>query len=223
MTFWKTVWAALVGNIIASVIGSIISIFFFLIIIGVLLGDQSGETRSADASILKLSLNGSIVERGQEIGKLNIGNDDSKIGLNDIYLILEHAKTDDAVQAILLDVENIQGAPATLMAIHKAIADFKTSSKKPVIAYAENYTQASYFVASAANEVYMYPEGMFDWRGLNAEIMFYKKMLDNLEIEAQVIRGPNLPACLLTGLTPACLVLACPAHLLAPAAAQRHA
>ena len=59
------------------------------------------------------------------------------------------------------------------------------------LAYAENYSQGGYFLASAANEVYMYPTGTFDWRGLSTELMFFKQMLDKLEIEAQVIRGPN--------------------------------
>jgi protease-4 len=60
-----------------------------------------------------------------------------------------------------------------------------------VVAYAENFGQPEYYIASAANEVYMYPEGTFDWRGMNAEIMYYKKMFDKLGVEAQVIRGPN--------------------------------
>jgi protease-4 len=191
MSFWKTVWAAMVGNIIASLIGSIISFVVVLFIIGALFGSEAAEGRRPDASVLRLNIGKPIIERGQEIGQLNLGGADQNIGLNDVQAMLNKAKTDESVQIVLLEVENIQAAPATLLAIHDAIVEFKNTCSKPVIAYAENYTQASYFVASAATEVYMYPEGMFDWRGINAEIMFYKRLLDNLEIEAQVIRGPN--------------------------------
>jgi protease-4 len=57
------------------------------------------------------------------------------------------------------------------------------------VAYGEFFTQGAYFIASAANEVYMVPEGLLDWKGLNAEVMFFKKVLDKLEIEMQIIRG----------------------------------
>jgi protease-4 len=66
--------------------------------------------------------------------------------------------------------------------------EFKLSGKW-VIAYGENLSQGDYYIASCANEVYMYPTGMMDWKGLNGESMFFKNMLDRLEIEAQVIRG----------------------------------
>jgi protease-4 len=112
------------------------------------------------------------------------------LGLNQLYDALEAAKADNKIKGIFLEVELFSAAPSTMLDVRNALLDFKNSGKW-IIAYGENYTQGGYYVASAANEVYMFPTGTFDWRGLSSELMFFKKMFDKLEIEAQVIRGPN--------------------------------
>ncbi|HRD14379.1 MAG TPA: S49 family peptidase, partial [Mycobacterium sp.] len=60
-----------------------------------------------------------------------------------------------------------------------------------MIAFAELYTQGTYYLASAADEVYLVPQGDLDFRGLQAEMMFLKGLFDKLGIEMQFIRGSN--------------------------------
>lgn len=188
MTFWKTVWATLVGNFIASIIGTLITIGIIVAVVAAL---SSGEKVSFEnESILKIKLENSFTERGLDAPAFNLNGTEDRIALRDFERVLRFAKTDERIEGVYLNIGAIQAAPAMLLEIHNAILDFKTSGKW-IIAYSEGYSQAGYFVASAANEVYMYPTGTFDWHGLNAEVMFYKKLLDQLEIEAQVIRGPN--------------------------------
>ena len=62
------------------------------------------------------------------------------------------------------------------------------NSGKFVIAYAIGYTQKSYYLASVADKVYLYPEGEVYLKGLSAQIMFYKKALEKLGIQVQVFR-----------------------------------
>ncbi len=188
MTFWKTVWATLVGNFIASIIGTLITIG---IIAAIVAAFSSGEDVSMEnESILKITLENSFTERGLDTPSFNLDGAENRIALRELERVLRFAKTDERIEGVYLNIGAIEAAPAMLLEIHNAILDFKSSGKW-VIAYSEGYSQAGYFLASAANEVYMYPTGTFDWHGLNAEVMFYKKLLDNLEIEAQVIRGPN--------------------------------
>jgi protease-4 len=188
MTFWKTVWATLVGNFIASIIGTLITIGIIAAIVAVF---SSGEDVSMEnESILKIKLENSFAERGLDTPSFNLDGAEDRIALRDLERVLRFAKTDERIEGVYLNIGAIEAAPAMLLEIHNAILDFKSSGKW-VLAYSESYSQAGYFLASAANEVYMYPTGTFDWHGLNAEVMFYKKLLDNLEIEAQVIRGPN--------------------------------
>ncbi len=183
----------MIGTIVAMVVVGVI--FFFLIIAAVVSAGSGGDekTKVSENSVLHLKLDQAIVERAGE-NDFNFNpatfQSEESIGLNHIVEDLAHAKTDDNIKGIFLEVSSVGAAPSTVLDIRNAILDFKSSGKW-VIAYAENYSQAGYYVASAANEVYMYPTGTFDWRGLATEIMFYKNMLDKLEIEAQVIRGPN--------------------------------
>lgn len=188
MTFWKTVWASLVGNIIASILGTLLTVLVVFAIIGAL--SSSDSVVMENESILKIKLENSFTERGLDTPSFSLGGAEDRIALRDLERVLRFAKTDERIEGVYLNIGAIQAAPAMLLEMHNAILDFKASGKW-VVAYSENYSQAGYFVASAANEVYMYPTGTFDWHGLNAEVMFYKKLLDNLEIEAQVIRGPN--------------------------------
>ena len=60
-----------------------------------------------------------------------------------------------------------------------------------MVAYSEGYSQGGYYLASAADEVYMYPAGGMELNGLNAELMFYKDMLEKVGVEIQILRGPN--------------------------------
>ena len=188
MTFWKTVWATLVGNIIASIIGTILTVVVIAGIIGAL--SSSDSVTIENESILKIKLENSFTERGLDTPSFNLDGAEDRIALRDLERVLRFAKSDERIEGVYLNISAIAAAPAMLLEMHNSILDFKTSGKW-VIAYSEGYSQAGYFLASAANEVYMYPTGTFDWHGLNAEVMFYKKLLDNLEIEAQVIRGPN--------------------------------
>lgn len=188
MTFWKTVWATLVGNIIASIVGTLLTIALIATIIGALTSSEGVSIENE--SILKIRLENSFTERGLDAPSFNLDGAEDRIALRDLERVLRFAKTDERIEGVYLNIGAIEAAPAMLLEMHNAILDFKSSGKW-IIAYSEGYSQAGYFVASASNEVYMYPTGTFDWHGLNAEVMFYKKLLDNLEIEAQVIRGPN--------------------------------
>ncbi|MFM2316965.1 MAG: hypothetical protein RLZZ155_1297 [Bacteroidota bacterium] len=188
MTFWKTVWATLVGNFIASIIGTLITIGIIAAIVAAF--SSSEDVSMENESILKIKLENSFTERGLDTPSFNLDGAEDRIALRDLERVLRFAKTDERIEGVYLNIGAIEAAPAMLLEIHNTILDFKSSGKW-VVAYSESYSQAGYFLASAANEVYMYPTGTFDWHGLNAEVMFYKKLLDQLEIEAQVIRGPN--------------------------------
>lgn len=168
-------------------------IVLFVIMIAVAAAGGEDKVSVKDNSVLHLKLNQAIVDRASK-SDFNFGgsgfSSESKLGLNQLYDALEAAKTDDKIKGLFLEVELISAAPSTMLDVRNALLDFKNSGKW-IIAYGENYSQGGYYIASAANEVYMFPTGTFDWRGLSTELMFFKKMFDKLEIEAQVIRGPN--------------------------------
>ena len=64
---------------------------------------------------------------------------------------------------------------------------FKESGKF-VVAYNEVYSQPVYWLSSAADRVFIHPEGFMDWRGVAANVMFYKGLLDKLGVDVEIIR-----------------------------------
>lgn len=198
MNFGKTVFATLIGSVLAFFA---VGVIFFLIIAamigaavnGVMNGDGQGVANVKDNSVLHLKLDAPILERGNENDfdiDWNTLQPSNKIGLNHLLEDLEDAATDDRIKGVFLDMSTIMASPATVKVIHDALIEFKESGKW-IVAYGESYSMSAYYLASTANEVYLYPEGQTEMHGLMSELMFFKGMLDKIGVEVQVIRGPN--------------------------------
>jgi protease-4 len=114
-------------------------------------------------------------------------DEDVSMGLNDILTAIHKAKTNDNIKGIYIKAGALMAAPATLREIREALIDFKTSGKF-VYAYGNVYTQGAYYIASAADKVYLNPAGMLNWQGLSAQTTFYKGALDKLGVNVQVVR-----------------------------------
>ena len=187
-SFFKYVFATMVGIILSSIV---IIIITFGIIGGVISSLNSDEkVEVANNSVLHVSLAYPISERTQKnnFSGFNLsGLFDNHIGLNDILTRIEAAKTDDKIKGIYLDLSSIGAGFATLEEIRDALIDFK-SSEKFIIAYSEYYSQSSYYLASVADKIYLNPEGLVDFRGLANQSVFFKGTLEKLGIEAQVIK-----------------------------------
>lgn len=108
----------------------------------------------------------------------------------DILDNIKKARTDDRIKGIFLDISSIQAGIATVDEIRNALTDFKESGKF-IVSYSELYTQKAYFLASVADEIYLYPEGYLEFRGLKTHSTFLKGLFGKLEIEPQLIRGKN--------------------------------
>jgi protease IV len=191
MNFIKNVFASMLGTLLAFVLATVL----FIIVIAGLVGSASSEekTEVKENSVLHLTLDAPIVERGNESDfnfNASTFEPENNMGLNHFLADVKRAATDEKIKGIFLELGAFSAPSSTILDVREALEAFKKSGKW-IVAYSENYTQGGYFVASCANEVYLYPTGSFDWRGLNAELMFFKNMLDKLEIDAQVIRGPN--------------------------------
>jgi protease-4 len=190
----KTFFGSLLGSFLGAILGLII---IFFIILGIFAGlMKSIKTKNVEVisknSVLVLKLNHTIMERTQE-NPFNFDFEDNtptreKAGLDDIIASIRHAATDSKIKGIYLNLSDIPAGVSTLQTIRKELQDFKTTSGKFVIAYAIGYTQKSYYLATVADKVYLYPEGEIFLKGLSIELMFYKKALDKLGIQVQVFR-----------------------------------
>ncbi len=100
---------------------------------------------------------------------------------------IEKAARDPRIEGILLHGFGQYHGFAALRAVQKALLDFRAQGK-PIYAYAEDYQQADYYLASTASWVGMAPMGVFDFSGLAAEMEFYGELLQKVGIEVQVSR-----------------------------------
>ncbi len=178
--------------VLASAVGLVLGIFLLFAIIagiGSSLGSK-GEVTVNDNSVLHMKLDSEIKERGIE-KPFDIDpstfKPKSSIGLNDILASLEKAADDDRIKGIYIDVTNVPAGMATVEEIRNGIIRFKESGKW-VVAYSEIYTQKAYYVASVADEIWLNPQGMVEWKGLGSQVMFLKNMFEKLELEPQIIR-----------------------------------
>lgn len=149
------------------------------------------EVSISENTILNITLSEQIVDRANKnpFTGFDFGSFTPKksLGLNDITEDLKKAKDDKNIKGIFLDLESVKAGTATLEEIRNALLDFKTSGKF-IYSYSSNYTQASYYLASVADKIYLNPQGGLDFKGLKAEIMFFKGALEKLEVEPEIIR-----------------------------------
>ena len=111
-----------------------------------------------------------------------------KISTFDVVYAIEQAANDERIKGLVLDFNYFEGAdiPA-LEYVGESLKNFK-KTEKPVIAFSDNYTQAQYLLASYANEIYLNPRGSVFIQGLAAQNLYFKEMLDKLEVTPHVFR-----------------------------------
>ncbi len=190
--FFKYLFASMLGFFLSM---AIIFIIVIVIIFGAISSLDDDKTVAVSSnSVLFLNLDQPITERTPKnpFGNLPIvGNDDkSGIGLNDVLKSIKRAKTDDNIKCIYLNVSSPNAGYATMREVRNALIDFKKSHKK-IISYSEVYSQGAYYLASAADKIYLNPEGALEFKGFSSELTFFKGTLEKVGVEMQVIRVGN--------------------------------
>lgn len=182
--FFKYTAATVVGIIVFTIVCVALSVMSIVGMVASASATQSVEKNS----VLVLKLNGSIDEQGTDntIGKLT-GNYIPSTGLNDILSAIKKAKEEENIKGIYIDAGVLSTDYATLQEIRSALEDFRKSGKK-IIAYADTYSQGSYYLASVADKIYLNPIGMVDWHGIGAQPVFYKDMLAKFGVKFQVVK-----------------------------------
>ena len=165
-------------------------LFFVISLVGMIASD-SASTKVKDNSVFVIKLDGTISERVEADSPINaiLGMGDmSAMGLNDLIASIRKAKDNENIKGIYLEGGALSfDAPATAQQLRDALKDFKKSGKW-IVAYADQYYQASYYVASVADNIYLNAEGMVDFKGLGGKGEYYKGLFDKLGIKYMVAK-----------------------------------
>ena len=195
MKFYKVVLAAFIGTLIALVINFFIKVGVVSSMISNLSKSESETSATVKPnSVLYMKLDYEIPDRTTDnpFGNINFQTMETSdaTGLNEILRNIENAKTDANIKGIYLELSSIPTSMATIQEIRNKLIEFKESGKF-IVAYGESYGQSAYYLASIADKIFLNPEGAMDLHGMASQIMFYKHLLEKLDIEMQIVRGPN--------------------------------
>ncbi len=182
--FLKYTLASLLGVVLACILSVVVSL---LTLAGVAASGES-EVTISDNSILVLDFDGQLAERAEEMpfGRL-MGDKYEKYGLDDVLSSIKKAKENENIKGIYLQPKSLSTSYASLEAIRRALANFKESGKF-IVAYADQYTQAMYYLASVADKVIANPKGSISWHGIAGQVMYYKELMEKLGVEMQVFK-----------------------------------
>lgn len=184
--FFKYTLATITGLIVFSVIAMI---FLFTSIVGIMVAKDSGGTIE-DNSVLVINLKGEIRDHASDeadVMSMVLGESNQALGLDQLSDAIKNAKSNDNVKGIYIEAGQIEADPATLTALRREIEDFR-KSKKFVVAYADQYSQGAYYIASAADKVWINPQGMLAWHGLAAQPRYLRDFLAKVGVKMQVVK-----------------------------------
>ena len=185
--FFKYMMATICGIIVLIIVGGIL---FALTLMGMLAGGDT-KVKAKENSVFVLQLNGSVSERVEDNGPLSIllgsaGMDE--MGLDDIVNAIRLARDEENIKGIYLEGGAAMfDSPATAQQVRDALADFKKSGKW-VLAYADQMMQASYYVSSVADSLFLNKTGMIDFKGLGGKHEYMTGLYEKLGVKYQAAR-----------------------------------
>lgn len=184
MNFFKSFFASCLGALAAMLL---------VVIAIVLIISASGDEEIVikENSVLELDLDVPVIETEREdpfAGLPIFGSaTDRPIGLAQLRQTIEHAKSDTKIKGIFVTVSYPQMGYTMIEEVRKALQDFRAEGKW-VIAYSEGMSESAYYLASAADKVYLHPEGDLEFNGIAVDISFFKRLFDKLDIKPEVFR-----------------------------------
>jgi protease IV len=185
----KGVWFALDG------LRKVLHLVLLLVLFGALLAAGESELPYVtENAALVLSPQGYLVEElsGDPLERAfarATGGDHSETRIRDLVDVVDEARDDDRIQALVLDLEGLEGAGLPLLQdLAQSIRWFRESGKK-VYAYGEAYSQRQYFLAAEADEVYLDPMGYVLLEGYSYYRTYFRGTLDKLAVDVNVFKA----------------------------------
>lgn len=184
MNFFKSFFASCLGALAAMVL-----VVIAIVLIISASGDE--EILIKENSVLELDFDVPVIETEKEdpfAGLPMFGSTTNRpVGLAQLRQTIEHAKSDPQIKGIFMTVSYPQMGYSMIEEVRKALQDFKAEGKW-VIAYSESMSESAYYLASAADKVYLHPEGDLEFNGIAVDVTFFKRLFDKLDIKPEVFR-----------------------------------
>jgi protease-4 len=185
--FFSHVLASMLGTFLVLILIMLINLLILLTMLSSSGAFSDKENDISDNAVLHLNFETPIADQSSAQPNLSTFSLDKTVSLRSFTKTIEKAKDDKRIKGIFLDLSFVQVGIASVEEIRRSLLDFKSSGKF-IIAHADMYSHKSYYLATVADKIYMTPEGMIQFTGLSAQVMFFKSMLDKIGIEPEIIR-----------------------------------
>lgn len=173
----------------------IVSMFLMFAVFGSIAALGESQPVMPDQGILSINMSSFVLaeqtKEADPIETLSAGGETlTPVGILSAINAINAAASDPAIKFIYLRADGLSGHYAQVEEFRKALAAFRTTSGKPIIAYTENPSNGSYYLASVADKIYMSPfdGGINSFNGVSTQLIFLKDILDKLGINMQLIR-----------------------------------
>lgn len=189
MSFFKNLISSALGTFIAL---GLLFVFMLVFIAGsVAVLEEEGEAVDVDNNtVLVFDMKAPIQDRAPQSFSFAdaLELDPEAYGLNTILPAIEHAAEDDRITGISIQNMYALGGISNMAALRGALKKFKESGKF-IYAYGDFFNQADYYLASVADSIFVHPEGLVNFRGLSAEVLYFKSAQEKSGISMEVIRN----------------------------------
>ncbi|MDE7160611.1 MAG: signal peptide peptidase SppA [Muribaculaceae bacterium] len=187
-------------NLLSSFVGAWIALVLFgvvavIVCVGVAarMGDSSETPSVKKHSVMVLDLKGVIeeAEAGSDMDFSDIvmsgGKIDRPLVLSELVSGIREGKNDKSVEALYIKCEGVRAGVSTLRSLREEIESFRKSGKR-VYAYSDSYSQADYYVATAADSIFLNAAGAVDIRGIGGTVEYLKGLFDKIGVTFQVFK-----------------------------------
>lgn len=173
-------------NLLAAFIALILFAVITVIIIAVgISSDKETKTISTN-TIFKLKIDDAIADR-QNSSELNLGDNECTTDLENITDAIEYAIKDTSISEIQLHIAEVNSSLANIQEIKVAIESFRATNRK-VIVFSDGISQIGYYLATSADSIYTSNMAHFEWKGLGAQLLYFKSMLEKIGVKAEPVR-----------------------------------
>lgn len=186
---WRGIWRVI--SFTRASLANIIFLFFLIIFISALAGNRTKPIPAA--APLFIAPSGPLVDQityAEPIGLLLGGKNarDNQTSLRDLIKVIDVAASDSRITALVLQLDYLADSGSAKMAeLAEAIVRFK-AKQKPVIVYADYYSQQQYFLAAHADEIYLNDMGGVLLNGVGLYRNYYKSALDKLSVKFHIFK-----------------------------------
>lgn len=147
------------------------------------LGDRTPSVPPKGALVMKLD--GDMPERAPVALPIPWFQSQAPPTMLEMWNLLRRAETDDRIQALVLDIKDLDFGWARLQELRDSVVRFKKSGK-PVLAYLRHPRAREYYLATAADQIFFTREDLLDLKGMRAEITYYRRTLDKLGVQLEI-------------------------------------